>query len=313
MEQTELIEKITREVMAKLRDGSPAKRPEATAPAPSAAPAAPAPAAGSAGDEPPKWARRGSSPAVDRYLGRLTPPERPSASRSAPRGIRVETPADLAPYIDHTLLKPEATREEIDRLCAEAVEHGFYSVCINSNWVAYCARKLRGKPVKVCSVVGFPLGAMDSRSKAFETRGAIENGADEIDMVINVGLLKSGKLREVEEDIRWVRRACRQGTVLKVILENALLTDAEKVQACQLAKNAGADYVKTSTGFSKSGATPEDVALMRRTVGPAMGVKAAGGIRSYDTAKAMIEAGATRIGASASVAMVTGKASTATY
>jgi len=215
-------------------------------------------------------------------------------------------PADVARYIDHTLLKPEATREQVDKLCAEAVEYHLYSVCVNTTWTAYCARKLRGKAVKVCTVVGFPLGAMDSRSKGFETRGAVENGADEIDMVMNVGALKSGDLKTVEEDIRWVLRACRQNTVLKVIIECALLSDEEKVLACQIARRAGAHYVKTSTGFASSGATVEDVALMRRTVGLDMGVKAAGGIHSYEDALAMIQAGASRIGASASVAIVTG-------
>ncbi len=223
------------------------------------------------------------------------------------------SPVSIAKYIDHTLLRPDATEEEINKLCDEAVEYGFYSVCVNSCWVEHCARRLRGTGVKVASVVGFPLGAMDSRSKSFETRNAIENGADEIDMVMNIGALKSGNLKWVEEDIRWVLRACRPTTVLKVILENALLTDGEKVLACQIAKKAGAQFVKTSTGFAKSGATVADVALMRRTVGPDMGVKAAGGIRDFETAKAMIEAGATRIGASSSVAIVTGKAATGNY
>jgi len=232
----------------------------------------------------------------------------PAAAKDAgkPAEYRALSPADLAPYIDHTLLKPEATREQVDKLCAEAVEYHLYSVCVNTTWTAYCARKLRGKAVKVCTVVGFPLGAMDSRSKGFETRGAVENGADEIDMVMNVGALKSGDLKTVEEDIRWVLRACRQNTVLKVIIECALLSDEEKVLACQIAGRAGAHYVKTSTGFASSGATVEDVALMRRTVGLDVGVKAAGGIRSYEDVLAMIQAGASRIGASASVAIVTG-------
>jgi deoxyribose-phosphate aldolase len=322
MDQNELVEKITREVMARLggsaagqaAPGSGAVSPAApaapTAPVASAAPTAPAaPTVAS-----PRRTERRPSPAVDRYLGRASVPESPRpAAGAAPGRIRIDAPADLARYIDHTLLKPEATREELDRLCAEAAEHGFYTVCVNSNWVEYCARKLRNTPVKICSVVGFPLGAMDSRSKGFETRGAIENGAHEIDMVMNIGALKSGRHREVEEDIRWVRRACRPTTVLKVILECALLTDAEKVLACQLAKNAGADFVKTSTGFSKSGATVEDVALMRRTVGPTLGVKAAGGIRSYEIARAMIQAGATRVGASSSVAIVTGKTASGQY
>lgn len=216
----------------------------------------------------------------------------------------VNVPADVARYIDHTLLKPDATRGEIEQLCKEAIQYHFYSVCVNSYWVELCARMLRGKDVKVCSVVGFPLGAMDSRSKSFETRNAIENGASEIDMVINVGALKSRDLTEVEEDIRWVRRACRSSTVLKVIIETCLLTDDEKVLACEISKKAGADFVKTSTGFSKGGATAADIALMRRVVGPEMGIKAAGGVRTFEDAKKMIESGATRIGASASVRIV---------
>jgi deoxyribose-phosphate aldolase len=221
----------------------------------------------------------------------------------------VNVPADVGKYIDHTLLKPEATREQYEQLCDEAAEFGFYSVCVNSYWVAFCARRLRGKDVKICSVIGFPLGAMDSRSKAFETRGAIENGASEIDMVINVGALKSGDLTAVEKDISAVARACRSTTVLKVIIETCLLTDDEKVLACETSKKAGAHFVKTSTGFSKGGATAHDIALMRRVVGPSMGIKASGGVRTYEDAKLMIESGATRIGASASVKIVSAEAS----
>jgi deoxyribose-phosphate aldolase len=220
----------------------------------------------------------------------------------------VNVPADVAKYIDHTLLKPDATREQYEQLCDEAAKYGFYSVCVNSSWIPLCARRLRGKDVKVCSVVGFPLGAMDSRSKGFETRNAIENGASEIDMVINVGALKSGDLDAVEKDIRAVARACRSTTVLKVIIETCLLTDDEKVLACEIAKKAGAHYVKTSTGFSTGGATAHDIALMRRVVGPTMGIKASGGVRSYEDAKLMIESGATRIGASASVKIVSAEA-----
>jgi deoxyribose-phosphate aldolase len=216
----------------------------------------------------------------------------------------VNVPADVTKYIDHTLLKPDATREQFEQLCDEAARYGFYSVCVNSFWIPFCARRLRGKDVKVCSVVGFPLGAMDSRSKGFETRNAIENGASEIDMVINVGALKSGDLDVVEEDIRSVARACRSTTVLKVIIETCLLTDDEKVLACEISKKAGAHYVKTSTGFSTGGATAHDIALMRRVVGPSMGIKASGGVRSFEDAKLMIESGATRIGASASVKIV---------
>lgn len=231
----------------------------------------------------------------------------------APEASGAIAPASLSKYIDHTLLKPDATKAQVEKLCAEAVEHGFFSVCVNSSWVATCARRLRGTGVKVCAVVGFPLGAMDRRAKAVETRYALENGADEIDMVTNVGALKSGDHKLVEEDIRAVRRACRQNTALKVIIECALLTDEEKVLACRIAVRAGADFVKTSTGFAESGAKTADVALMRRTVGARTGVKAAGGIRSYEDAVAMIQAGANRIGVSASVAIVTRTASTARY
>jgi deoxyribose-phosphate aldolase len=213
---------------------------------------------------------------------------------------------ELAAMIDHTMLKPEATASEIDVLCQEARQYGFWSVCVNTSWVSRCRDLLRGSQVKVCCVVGFPLGAMDSRTKAYETREAIANGADEIDMVINVGALKSGDLALVEKDIRAVVQAART-KVTKVILETGLLTDEEKVTACQICKKAGASFVKTSTGFAKgSVATEADIALMRKTVGPRMGVKASGGVRSLADAQKMIAAGATRIGASSGVAIVTG-------
>ena len=217
----------------------------------------------------------------------------------------VNVPADVAPYIDHTLLKPEATRAEIEQLCDEAAKYGFYSVCVNPYWVPLCAKLLRGKTVKVCNVLGFPLGATDSRTKGFEARNAIEQGAAEVDMVINIGALKSRDLKAVEEDIRSVVRASRATTVVKVIIETCLLTDEEKVLACEISKKAGAHFVKSSTGFSKGGATAKDIALMRRVVGPSMGVKASGGVRTYEDAKLMIESGATRIGASASVKIST--------
>ena len=227
--------------------------------------------------------------------------------------IVLNSPADAAAIIDHTLLKPETTSAEFDKLCAEAIQYHFFSCCVNSNWVPYCAKKLRGTGVKLCAVVGFPLGAMDARAMAFETRRAIEDGAAEIDMVLNIGALKSGDLKTVEEGIRAVRRAARAGIILKVILENGLLDDSEKVIACQLSKKAGADFVKTSTGFNKGGATVEDIALMRRTVGPELGVKASGGVRTYSDVVAMVKAGATRVGASSSVAIVTGGAGTSGY
>lgn len=260
MEENELIEKITREILAKLEKG-----------------------------------------------GSL-----PKAKETAPSSSTLSAQV-LAGYIDHTLLKPGATESQFDQLCAEALEYKFMSVCVNSSWVPYVAKKLRGSTIKVCSVVGFPLGEMDTRSKAFETRNAIASGAHEIDMVINTSALKSGNLKLVEEDIRAIKRACRSTTVLKVIIETSLLTDEEKVIACELSKKVGADFVKTSTGFTGAGATVEDVALMRRVVGPKMGVKASGGIRDYKTAVAMINAGATRIGAGGSIAIVTGSTAQGNY
>lgn len=215
-------------------------------------------------------------------------------------------------YIDHTLLKPESTQTQIDRLIAEAVEHQFASVCVNPTWVSYAAKALKGTEVNVCTVIGFPLGANTSSVKAFETKDAVANGADEIDMVINIGQLKSGQYDAVEADIRAVVEASGDKLV-KVIIETCLLTDDEKVKACQLAVAAGADYVKTSTGFSTAGANIADVTLMRKTVGPNIGVKAAGGTRSYADAEAFIKAGATRIGTSAGVAIVNGETANSSY
>jgi deoxyribose-phosphate aldolase len=213
--------------------------------------------------------------------------------------------AGVATMIDHTLLKPDATRSDIQALCREAAEYGFASVCVNPTWVAECARLLRDTSVKVCSVVGFPLGATTADTKHYETRRAIFDGAREIDMVLNVGALKSGDLRVVERDIEAVASPCRDtGVISKVIIEAALLTDEEKITACTIAKAAGADFVKTSTGFGPGGATAGDVALMRRVVGADMGVKAAGGVRDLEGLKAMVAAGATRIGASAGVRIV---------
>jgi len=212
--------------------------------------------------------------------------------------------AKMANYIDHTLLKPEATADAVARLCAESIAYGFKAVCVNSGWVAYAAGKLQGAAVSVCTVVGFPLGAMQMRAKAFEAENAVAEGANEIDMVLNIGALKSGDRKTAEADIRAVRRAAPSPVVLKVIIEACLLTAEEKVQACEIAKNAGADFVKTSTGFSSGGATLADVAVMRKTVGLHMGVKASGGIKDWDTAVAMISAGASRIGTSSGIAIV---------
>jgi len=228
------------------------------------------------------------------------------ADRVSFHGDASDVPMDLARYIDHTLLKPESTAAQIDELCAEAREYQFASVCINPTWVARAKKRLRGTRVTVASVVGFPLGAMHSQGKAFEARQAVDAGAREVDMVLSIGAMKAGDLTSVEEDILAVRHAAAHPVLLKVIIETCLLTTAEKVTACKIAQNAGADFVKTSTGFSTGGATLEDVALMRKTVGPVMGVKASGGIKDFETAAAMIAAGATRIGAGAGVAIVSG-------
>jgi deoxyribose-phosphate aldolase len=212
------------------------------------------------------------------------------------------TAHDWAALIDHTLLKPEASEADIKKLCNEAIQFGFASVCVNPSWVKKASEFLHGSSVPVCTVIGFPLGATLSDVKAYEARRAIFNGAREVDMVINVGALKSGDDCTVEDDIRAVSEAAHENGVLcKVIIETALLTDEEKVRACLASKNAGADFVKTSTGFAKGGATVEDVALMRRTVGHALGVKASGGVKGIEDARAMFEAGATRIGASVGV------------
>ncbi len=213
--------------------------------------------------------------------------------------------ADLAQYIDHTLLKAEATPEQIAKLCAEARQYGFAAVCVNPCYVRQCAELLRSTRVKVSSTIGFPLGATLPEVKAYETELAIRDGATEVDMVINIGALKSGDIALVQRDIEAVVQvAHRQGVLTKVIIEAALLADEEKIRACTLAKAAQADFVKTSTGFGPGGATLHDVELMRRTVGPGMGVKAAGGIRDYDTTLKMITAGATRIGTSSSIKIV---------
>jgi len=212
------------------------------------------------------------------------------------------TAHDWASLIDHTLLKPEASEADIRKLCEEAVKFGFASVCVNPGWVKTASEFLRGSSVPVCTVIGFPLGATLSDVKAYEARRSIFNGAKEVDMVINIGALKSGDDCAVEDDIRAVSDAAHENRVLcKVIIETALLSDEEKVRACLAAKNAGADFVKTSTGFSKGGATVHDIALMRRTVGSALGVKASGGVKGIEDARAMFEAGATRIGASVGV------------
>ncbi len=218
----------------------------------------------------------------------------------------------LNKYIDHTILKPDTSKEQVAKILAEAKEYDFASVCVNPTWVTYAAQELKDSDVKVCTVIGFPLGANTPAVKAFETKDAIENGADEIDMVINIGALKSKNDELVLEDIKAVVEASGDKLV-KVIIETCLLTEEEKVKACHLSKEAGADFVKTSTGFSTGGATVEDVALMRKTVGSDMGVKASGGARSYEDAIAFIEAGATRIGASSGVAIMKGEKADGDY
>ncbi|MGG1677467.1 deoxyribose-phosphate aldolase [Neobacillus sp. NRS-1170] len=220
---------------------------------------------------------------------------------------------NVAAMIDHTLLKPEATREQIETLCQEARENSFFSVCVNPTWVSTAKELLQGSAVKVCTVIGFPLGASTPETKAFETKNAIDHGADEVDMVINIGALKDHNDELVESDILAVVDAAKGKALTKVIIETSLLSKDEKIRACELSVKAGADYVKTSTGFSTGGATFEDIALMRKTVGPDIGVKASGGVRSTEDAQMMIEAGATRIGASSSVAIINGLKVTADY
>jgi len=220
----------------------------------------------------------------------------------------------VAKYIDHTALKPDTTRDMIVGLCEEAKEYRFASVCVNPTWVSLCAELLKEAPeVKVCTVIGFPLGANTPELKAYETTNAIENGATEVDMVINVGALKDKNDQLVEQDIRAVVEAAKGKALVKVIIETCLLTEEEKVRACKLSVKAGADFVKTSTSFSTGGATAEDIALMRKTVGPELGVKASGGIRSYADVEKMLQAGACRIGASAGVSIVKGEVSNSQY
>jgi len=219
----------------------------------------------------------------------------------------------LAKYFDHTILNPDATKEDVLEVCKEAKEHDFFSVCVNPYYVALVREALKGTDVKVTSVIGFPLGASVSEVKAFEAKRAIEDGANEIDMVINIAALKNKQYDYVQKDIEAVVKACGEDALLKVIIETCLLTDEEKIKACSIAKTAKADYVKTSTGFSTGGATVEDVKLMRKTVGPDMGVKASGGVRDAEKAKAVIDAGATRIGASSSVKIVMGEVADTDY
>lgn len=236
------------------------------------------------------------------------------ADRVSYYGNGSEVPLDLAKFIDHTLLAPDATADDIDVLCTEARDYGFATVCVNPAWVKRAATNLKGSDVRVASVVGFPFGATTPDIKAMETRRVLRDGAREIDMVLNIGALKSGQFDDVREDIARVSDACHEvGALNKVIIETSLLEDEEKVMASHLAKEAKADYVKTSTGFAGGGATVHDVLLMRETVGPDMGIKASGGVRSREDAEEMIAAGATRIGASAGISIVTGGKSSEQY
>ena len=233
-------------------------------------------------------------------------PRNPEPAPASPHAIRL-TPdvRALASLIDHTLLRPEATRAQVEQLCDEALQAGFAAVCVNPAWAPVAAQRVRGSGVRVATVVGFPFGATSTVAKRAEAEAAILAGAQEVDMVMNVGAMRSGDPERVEYDIRGVVELCHAaGVIVKVILENAYLTDAEKVAACEIAKRAGADFVKTSTGFGPHGATEADVRLMRQAVGPAMGVKAAGGIRTLSDALRMLQAGATRLGASASVSIL---------
>jgi deoxyribose-phosphate aldolase len=226
---------------------------------------------------------------------------------------RLTMEQNFARMIDHTLLKAEATKEQIEKLCAEAKQFNFASVCVNPTWVKRSSELLQGSDVLVCTVIGFPLGANTPAVKAFEAKDAIANGAKEVDMVINIGALKDKNYEHVQADIAAVVEAAKGSALVKVIIEACLLTDEEKVKACELAVAAGADYVKTSTGFSTGGATAEDIALMRKTVGPELGVKASGGVRSLEDMKKMVEAGATRIGASSGVAIMNGLIADSNY
>ncbi|MBM7649989.1 deoxyribose-phosphate aldolase [Bacillus ectoiniformans] len=225
----------------------------------------------------------------------------------------VDNLGNIAKTIDHTLLKADATKAEVETLCQEAKEYGFASVCVNPTWVAFAYEQLKGTEVKVCTVIGFPLGATTAEVKAFETKNAIENGAQEVDMVINIGALKDGDYETVQKDIQAVTASAKGKALSKVIIETSLLNDEEKRKACEIAVSAGTDYVKTSTGFSTGGATEADVRLMRNTVGQDIGVKASGGVRSQEDALTMIKAGATRIGASSGVKIVQGLKSDSDY
>ena len=321
IDREKLVDLITGKVMDELKraragaaqeapSAPPPGAPPAGAPRPSAPPPAPAPAPADAGAD----AETRERMRLFTVTGGAKNPEETRTLHEAGAARVGATmgycPASdgLASLIDHTLLKPDATREEIEQICREALQFCFASVCVNPNWVPLCAAMLKGSGVKVCTVIGFPFGSHLPDVKAYEARRAVEQGADEVDMVINIGALKSKDYALVEQDIRGVVQAAGRDTVVKVILETALLGRDEKVMGSTLAKAAGADFVKTSTGFGGGGATVEDIRLMRETVGPEMGVKASGGVRTSEDVQKMVQAGATRIGASASVKIVRGEA-----
>jgi deoxyribose-phosphate aldolase len=307
-ERDRLVEAITRQVLAALHAGSSSGGGVATGVATAPAPVSTL-APGAVVHDPAtcercrNWGVTGArGPEETRLLAEA------GASRVVATMGYCPASDGLASIIDHTLLKPDATREEVEQLCREAAQFCFASVCVNPNWVTLCRERLRGTGVKVCTVIGFPLGAHLPDIKAYEAKRAVEQGAEEVDMVINIGALKSKDYALVEQDIHGVVQAAGRDTVVKVILETTLLSRDEKVMGCTLSKAAGADYVKTSTGFAGGGATVEDVQLMRETVGPEMGVKASGGVRTREDAEKMVAAGATRLGASAGVKIVRGEA-----
>jgi len=307
VDREKLVDLITGKVMEELKR---ARKPAVPAPGPpSAAPPAPTPASPESGAD----AETRERMRLFSVTGAKNPEETRTLHEAGAARVGATMgycPASdgLASLIDHTLLKPDATREEIEQICREALQFCFASVCVNPNWVPLCASMLKGSGVKVCTVIGFPFGAHLPDVKSYEARRAVEQGADEVDMVINIGALKSKDYALVEQDIRGVVQAAGKDTIVKVILETALLGRDEKVMGSSLAKAAGADFVKTSTGFAGGGATVEDIRLMRETVGPEMGVKASGGVRTSEDVQKMVEAGATRIGASASVKIVRGDA-----
>ena len=307
-----LVEIITQRILEALKRGSSAPPPAAPAAPPATAPRAPAAAPEPGPSSGPHDAETQQRLKMFSISGAKGPEETRALAEAGASRVVATTgycPASdgLASLIDHTLLKPDAAREDIEQLCREAAQFCFASVCVNPNWVPLCRDLLRGSGVKVCTVIGFPFGSHLPDVKAYEARRAVEQGAEEVDMVINIGALKSKDYATVEKDIAGVVQAVGKHTVVKVILETAMLTREEKIMACSLAKAAEADFVKTSTGYGGGGATVDDIRLMRETVGPEVGVKASGGIRTKEDVDAMVAAGATRIGASAGVKIVRGE------